>query len=107
MSRSGFLHRALFHVRLFGSRSFGRYHAFDFVFIDVDKPSYPEYIRVSLELTHPGSVIVIDNAVRNGALIDPDSLVNDCSAYPRATPAERARIASACAVMARKPEGQA
>ena len=44
MSRSGFLHRALFHVRLFGSRSFGRYHAFDFVFIDADKPSNPEDI---------------------------------------------------------------
>ena len=78
--------------------------SFDFVFIDADKPSYPEYIRVSLELTHPGSVIVIDNVVRNGALIDPDSLVNDCSAYPRATPAERARIASTYAVMARKPK---
>ena len=104
MSRSGFRHRALFHVRLFGSRSLGRCHAFDFVFIDADKPSYPEYIRVSLELTHPGSVIVIDNVVRNGALIDPDSLVDDCTAYPRATPAERARIASTYAVMARKPK---
>ena len=47
---------------------------------------------------------MIDNVVRNGALIDPDSLVDDCTAYPRATPAERARIASAYAVMARKPK---
>ena len=47
--------------------------AFDFVFIDADKPSNPEYLRASLELTRPGSVIVIDNVVRNGAVIDPDS----------------------------------
>ena len=102
MSRSGFRHRALFHVRLLGSRSYGRCRAFDFVFIDADKPSNPEYIRVQLELTHPGSVIVIDNVVRNGALIDPDN----CTAYPSATPAERARIASTYTVMARKPKGQ-
>lgn len=37
----------------------------------------------------------------------PDSLVDDWTAYPRATPAERARIASTYAVMARKPERQA
>ena len=49
-------------------------------------------------------MIVIDNVVCNGALIDPDSLVDDCTAYPRATPAERARIASTYAVMARKPK---
>ena len=47
---------------------------------------------------------MIDNVVPNGALIDPDSLVDDCSAYPRATPAERTRIASTYAVMARKPK---
>lgn len=37
----------------------------------------------------------------------PDNLVDDWTAYPRATPAERARIASTYAVMARKPERQA
>ncbi|WP_104129385.1 O-methyltransferase [Cryobacterium sp. N21] len=47
--------------------------SFDFVFIDADKPSNPEYLRASIELTHPGSVLVIDNVVRNGAVIDPDS----------------------------------
>jgi predicted O-methyltransferase YrrM len=46
---------------------------YDFVFIDADKPSNPEYLRASLELTRPGSVIVIDNVVRNGAVVDPDS----------------------------------
>ncbi|WP_316519966.1 O-methyltransferase [Kitasatospora brasiliensis] len=46
---------------------------YDFVFIDADKPSNPEYLRAALALTHPGSVIVIDNVVRNGAVTDPDS----------------------------------
>lgn len=46
---------------------------YDFVFIDADKPSNPEYLAASLELTRPGSVIVIDNVVRNGSVTDPDS----------------------------------
>lgn len=37
---------------------------YDFVFIDADKPSNPEYLQASLALTHPGSVIVIDNVVQ-------------------------------------------
>ncbi|MFJ9697028.1 O-methyltransferase [Kitasatospora sp. NPDC101183] len=46
---------------------------YDFVFIDADKPSNPAYLKASLELTRPGSVIVIDNVVRNGAVTDPAS----------------------------------
>jgi predicted O-methyltransferase YrrM len=46
---------------------------YDFVFIDADKPSNPDYLRAALELSHPASVIVIDNVVRNGAVIDPES----------------------------------
>lgn len=46
---------------------------YDLVFIDADKPSNPEYLRASLALTRPGSVIIIDNVVRNGAVTDPDS----------------------------------
>jgi predicted O-methyltransferase YrrM len=46
---------------------------YDFVFIDADKPSNPEYLKASLTLSHPGTVIVIDNVVRNGAVINPDS----------------------------------
>jgi predicted O-methyltransferase YrrM len=44
--------------------------AFDLVFIDADKPANPEYFRWALELTRPGSLIVIDNVVRDGAVID-------------------------------------
>lgn len=46
---------------------------FDLVFIDADKPSNPAYLEASMELTRPGSVIVIDNVVRDGAVLDPDS----------------------------------
>jgi predicted O-methyltransferase YrrM len=46
---------------------------FDFVFIDADKPSNPVYLASSLTLSRPGTVIVIDNVVRNGAVVDPDS----------------------------------
>jgi predicted O-methyltransferase YrrM len=43
---------------------------FDLVFIDADKQSTPEYFELALELTRPGSVIVTDNVVRGGALVD-------------------------------------
>ena len=46
---------------------------FDFVFIDADKPNNPAYLRAALALSRPGSVIVIDNVVRDGAVLDPDS----------------------------------
>jgi predicted O-methyltransferase YrrM len=43
---------------------------FDLVFIDADKQRTPEYFELALELTRPGSVIVTDNVVRGGALVD-------------------------------------
>ncbi|MEV7356859.1 O-methyltransferase [Kitasatospora sp. NPDC091276] len=46
---------------------------FDLVFIDADKPSNPEYLEWALRLTRPGSLIVGDNVVRDGAVTDPDS----------------------------------
>jgi predicted O-methyltransferase YrrM len=46
---------------------------FDLVFVDADKPSNPDYFRWALRLTRPGSVIVVDNVVRNGAVVDADS----------------------------------
>jgi len=48
----------------------GREEQFDFVFIDADKPSTPDYLSNALELTHPGSLIVIDNVVRNGKIAE-------------------------------------
>ena len=46
---------------------------FDLVFIDADKPSNPIYLAAALELTGPGAVIVIDNVVRDGAVVDENS----------------------------------
>ncbi len=46
---------------------------FDLIFIDADKPAYPEYLEWALRLSRPGSVIVADNVVRNGAVADPRS----------------------------------
>ncbi|XXT04340.1 class I SAM-dependent methyltransferase [Sorangium sp. So ce363] len=46
---------------------------FDLIFIDADKPSNPDYFAWALKLSRRGSVIVIDNVVRKGAVIDPES----------------------------------
>jgi predicted O-methyltransferase YrrM len=46
---------------------------FDMFFIDADKKNIPEYFTWCLKLSHPGSVIVVDNVVRDGAVIDPQA----------------------------------
>ncbi len=46
---------------------------FDFIFIDADKEGYPDYWQWSLRLSHPGTMIVADNVVRDGAVADPSS----------------------------------
>jgi predicted O-methyltransferase YrrM len=44
--------------------------AFDFVFIDADKPGYPDYFRLVLPLCRTGAMIVADNIVRDGEVAD-------------------------------------
>jgi predicted O-methyltransferase YrrM len=44
---------------------------FDLVFIDADKPNTPEYFRWALGWTRPGGLIIADNVVRDGAIVDP------------------------------------
>jgi predicted O-methyltransferase YrrM len=46
---------------------------FDLIFIDADKPSNPEYLGWSLKLSRPGTVIIGDNVVRDGAVTDSSS----------------------------------
>ena len=46
---------------------------FDLVFVDADKVNSPEYVRLSLGLTEPGAVIIVDNLVRAGDLLSADS----------------------------------
>lgn len=50
---------------------------FDFVFIDADKQNNPGYLDWALRLTRPGSVIVVDNVVREGRVVDADSTGED------------------------------
>ena len=46
---------------------------FDLIFIDADKPNIPTYFEWALKLSRPGTLIIVDNVVRDGAVIDPDS----------------------------------
>jgi predicted O-methyltransferase YrrM len=48
----------------------GRGGPFDLIFIDADKQGYPEYLTWALKLSRPGTVIVADNVVRQGKVID-------------------------------------
>jgi len=44
---------------------------FDVIFIDADKESYPEYLDASLRLARSGTLILGDNAIRGGTVLDP------------------------------------
>ena len=46
---------------------------FDFIFIDADKPANPDYLVWAMKLSRPGTIIVADNVVRDGAVADADS----------------------------------
>lgn len=46
---------------------------FDLVFIDADKPSNPHYLDWAVKLSHPGTVVVLDNVVRHGHVVDAGS----------------------------------
>lgn len=46
---------------------------FDLIFIDADKVSYPTYLEWSLKLSRPGTLIIADNVIRQGRILDKDS----------------------------------
>jgi predicted O-methyltransferase YrrM len=50
---------------------------FDLIFIDADKENNPRYLDWALKLSRQGTVIVVDNVVRNGAVIDAKSKAGD------------------------------
>jgi len=50
---------------------------FDMVFIDADKPNNAAYLRWALKLSRRGTLIIIDNVVRDGAVIDANSSDKD------------------------------
>jgi predicted O-methyltransferase YrrM len=43
---------------------------YDLIFIDADKPGYSAYLDLSLQLSRPGTVILADNLIRDGAVLD-------------------------------------
>lgn len=45
---------------------------FDLIFIDADKPGYADYFKLALELSHPGTLIIADNVIFNGDILDED-----------------------------------
>jgi predicted O-methyltransferase YrrM len=65
---------------------------FDFAFIDADKASNADYFAHAVRLSRPGTLIVVDNVVRGGRVVDPDGdasvqgvrrLVDAVAAEPR------------------------
>jgi predicted O-methyltransferase YrrM len=66
---------------------------FDLVFVDADKRSNPDYLAWALRLSRPGTVIAVDNVVRNGEIVnekskDPDvvgirRMTEQIAAHPR------------------------
>lgn len=56
---------------------------FDLIFIDADKANIPVYFSWSLQLSHRGSVIIVDNVVRDGAVVDAASADPDIQGIRR------------------------
>jgi predicted O-methyltransferase YrrM len=46
---------------------------FDLIFIDADKQNIPTYFEWALKLSRPGTLIIVDNVVRDGAVVDAGS----------------------------------
>lgn len=46
---------------------------FDLIFIDADKPNNPVYLEWAMRLARPGTLMIVDNVIREGAVIDAGS----------------------------------
>ena len=58
---------------------------FDLIFIDADKSGYPGYLEWALKLSRPGTVIVADNVVRDGKVVEADCDDEDVQGVRRFT----------------------
>ena len=50
----------------------GESGTFDLVFIDADKPSYPQYYKLAIELLRSGGLVLVNNATWHGKVANPD-----------------------------------
>jgi len=65
---------------------------FDMIFIDADKPPYTEYFEWSLKLSRPGTLIIADNVIRDGKVLDPnqeDPMVKGAQRFTKALAAHK------------------
>ena len=69
-ARAGVLDRVEIHVGPALETLPGLKGPFDLIFIDADKPNNPNYLEWALKLSRLGTVIVLDNVVRNGRVVD-------------------------------------
>jgi len=70
---------------------------FDMIFIDADKPPYVEYFQWALKLSRPGTLIVADNVIRDGKVLDPahtDPMVKGAQRFNQALSANTAVTAT-------------
>jgi predicted O-methyltransferase YrrM len=74
LERAGFLPKVEIRVgdarRSLDAMARGGEPAFDLVFIDADKEGYTVYLDFALRLSHPGSLILADNVIRDGRVTD-------------------------------------
>ena len=61
------------------------YRPFDFIFIDADKASSDIYFKAILPMSHPGTVVIVDNVVRDGKVADAKSEDEDIQGIRRMT----------------------
>lgn len=54
-------------------RSLPAEHGIDFAFVDADKTGYPVYYEELVPRMRPGGLIVLDNVLRNGRVVDPEA----------------------------------
>jgi predicted O-methyltransferase YrrM len=83
---------------------------FDLIFIDADKESYPAYLEWGLRLTHPGSLILADNVIRDGKVIhdgETDPLIRAIQQFNQQLASNPALEVILIPIMRRKLDGLA
>jgi caffeoyl-CoA O-methyltransferase len=74
-----------------------RAEPFDMIFIDADKEPYTEYFAAALKLSRPGTLIITDNVIREGKVLDPattDSMVKGVQRFNKALAENKSVIAT-------------